>query len=68
MQNTNVDKSMWLSERENETTTLTRDELIKEINRVTLLPSSELSKLLEIRYLMKHYFKIAPNEELPNLN
>ncbi len=57
-------KMVWFSERETETTTLTREQLVDEIRRVTNLDAPVLDKILEIKYLIKHYFAIDPNEPL----
>ena len=58
------DKETWFSERETETTTLTREQLIDEIGKVTNLDAPVLSKIFEIKYLLRHYFKIDPHEIL----
>ena len=58
------EKSIFFSETETENSALSREELLKEISRATALPASPLSKLLEIRYLMRHYFIVAKDEEL----
>ncbi len=60
------DKKIWFSERETEATTLTREQLLNEIRRVTDLDAPVKQKILEIRYLIKHYFIIGENEELPD--
>jgi hypothetical protein len=56
------------SETETEDTKLTRPELVDEIRKVTNIEGlSDLDKLLEIKYLIKHYFVIDMHEELPDL-
>ncbi len=60
-------KKIWFSEREVADTELTREELVNEIKRVTELNATPLDKILEIRYLVKHYFVVPETEEINSI-
>ena len=59
-------KKVLLSETETEDTKLTRSELVNDIRRVTNLNINDVSKILEIIYLTKHYFSFGEDEQLPD--
>ena len=50
------DKKIWFSEREDKVTWVTREQLVDEIRRVTNLDAPVKQKILEVDYLIRHYF------------